>query len=372
MNASSRKTSLRRAQVATPALILEVEALDHNIEVMAAWAKSQSVGLRPHAKAHKSPDIARRLIAQGAVGASCATIAEAEELAAADIPGLLITSPMVTSDMLKRLRILLLRGADVSVVADDPRNIEALSDIAHAAKRKLPVLVELDVGQGRTGCGSIKDACQLAKRIAGDPYLEFSGIQAYWGFLQQLMPYEEREARIAQRIKSVVDLVTALKRQKLAPAIITGGGTGTHWIDAGFGLFTELQPGSYLFLDSCYAPLPLTPDGNPFKPALFVAASVVSAVHPGRAVIDAGFKAFACDSGKPVPARGAVPNATYRFMGDEHGAIEFDASLPPPALGSVIELLTSHCDPTVNLYRSYQVARHDSIIDEWPIVARGY
>jgi 3-hydroxy-D-aspartate aldolase len=363
---------MRRDQVKTPALILDLDALDANIALMAERAKALGVALRPHAKSHKSADIARRLIGAGALGACCATIAEAEGLAAAGVSGLLITSPMSTDDMLARLGTLLLRRADVMVVADDPRNVEALAAISTRSGRTLPVFVELDVGQGRTGCIEIEDAVALARHIASQTSLRFAGIQAYWGHLQQVMPFDERRAQVAKRVERLRTLVRALADTGLKPAIVTGSGTGTHWLDAQHGIFTELQAGSYVFLDSCYQPLPLTPDGNPFSAALFVAAGVVTANRPDRVIVNAGFKALATDSGKPVPVRGVAQGATYRFMGDEHGAVAFDASSPAPALGSTIELLTPHCDPTVNLHARYVVVKGDDVVDEWPILARGY
>ena len=365
-------TTMRRDQVRTPALILDLDALDANIAIMADRCKELGIGLRPHAKSHKSVEIARRLVAAGALGACCATIAEAEGLAAGGISGLLITSPMSTDDMLARLATLVLRRADVMVVADDPRNVDALAALSKRSGRVLPVFVELDVGQGRTGCAEVEDAVALARLVASHPSLKFSGIQAYWGNLQQVMPFEERKAQVQKRAERLRSLIAALSESSLTPPIVTGGGTGTHWLDAQLDIFTELQAGSYIFLDSCYQPLPLTSAGNPFSAALFVAAGVVTANRPDRVIVNAGLKALATDSGKPVPVRGISQGATYRFMGDEHGAVEFDPSSPKPALGSTIELLTPHCDPTVNLHSRYMVVRGEEVVDEWPVIARGY
>jgi 3-hydroxy-D-aspartate aldolase len=363
---------MRRDEVKTPALILDLDVLDANIATMVATAREFGVGLRPHAKSHKSPDIARRLVAAGALGACCATIAEAEGLAAAGIPGLLVTSPLATEDMLARLGFLLLRRADVTVVADDPRNVEALAMVAARAGRKLDIMVELDVGVGRTGCAEVADAIALVRQVAASKSLRFAGVQAYWGHLQQVMPYEERRARVTAESKRLDALIKGLTEIGLKPPIVTGGGTGTHWIDAGLGLFSELQVGSFVFLDSCYGAVPVTGKGNPYSPSLFVAAAIVSATRPGRVIVNAGYKALATDSGKGVPMRGIAQGSTYRFMGDEHGAIDFSPDDPAPALGGIIELLTPHCDPTVNLHGRYVVVRGDEVVDEWPIVARGY
>ena len=362
---------MRRDQVKTPALILDLDALERNIATMAARAKTLGVGLRAHAKSHKCAEIARRLAAAGAHGPGCATIGEAEAMAAGGIGGILITSPMSTAHMLERVRRLLLRGADLMLVADDPGNVDALAAVAADAGRPLPMLVELDVGVGRTGCIEIAAAVALAKRIAEHRSLRFAGIQAYWGNLQQVAPFEEREKRAALQIERTRALIAAVAAAGLKPGIISGSGTGTHWIDGSSGIFTELQPGSFLFLDSCYITVAMSAEGNPFVPALFVAASVVTSNRPDRVIVNAGWKAFATDSGKPVPMRGAPAGATYRYMGDEHGAVEFESGTPP-AHGAVIELLTSHCDPTVNLHARYQVVRGEEVVDEWPILARGY
>lgn len=362
---------MRRDEVPSPSLVLDLDAMERNIATMAAHAESAKVRLRCHAKSHKCVEIARLLARAGALGPACATIAEAEAMAAGGIGGILITSPMVTRDQLARLRTLLLRGADVMVVVDDPRNLEGLMRAVHGTGRKLPLIVELDVGVGRTGCREIADAVALAQAIAPERFFEFAGIQAYWGNLQQVTPLEERQHRARVQIERTTELIKALARIGMEPAIVTGSGTGTSWIDAASGLFTEIQPGSFLFLDSCYSQVEISAEGNPFMPSLFVAARVVSANHPGRVVVDAGWKALAADSGTPVPMRGAPPGSTYRFMGDEHGAVEFTSG-DPPRPGEVIELLTSHCDPTVNLHARYLVARGDEIIDVWPIVARGY
>jgi D-serine deaminase-like pyridoxal phosphate-dependent protein len=165
----------------------------------------------------------------------------------------------------------------------------------------------------------------------------------------------------------------ALAEANLPPAIVTGGGTGTAFADLGAAVFTELQPGSYLFLDSCYGAIPLAADGGePFRPSLFVQASIVSVNQPGLAVCNAGLKAFATDSGKPKPMAGAPAGATYRFMGDEHGGIELPSgSADAPPLGAAVELLTSHCDPTVNLYDWLHGVRGDTLVEIWPVDARG-
>jgi D-serine deaminase-like pyridoxal phosphate-dependent protein len=357
-----------RADVPTPALLVDIDLLDANIATMAERAKAMGVKLRPHAKAHKSVEIAQRLQRAGAIGASCATIEEAECMALGGISGILITSPMVTPNQLDRLYQLLLRGADVMAIADNPANADAYAAIAAAAGRDMDVLVEFDFGVGRTGCATIEDAVTLAKRIAGKPRLHFRGLQSYWGNLQQVMPLSERQRLAGIQQDRLRALIAALKEAGLTPEIVSGAGTGTHAVDGRTGLLTELQPGSFLFMDSCYGSIVTNENENPFEPSLFVAASVVSNNRPGCVIVNAGWKAFATDSGKPQPRRGVPEGATYRFMGDEHGAVDFEGK--GPTLGDTIEFLTSHCDPTVNLYPAFHVVKGNELVDIWKIRAR--
>jgi 3-hydroxy-D-aspartate aldolase len=360
---------MRRLDVPTPALIVDIDVLDGNIAVMTDWARQAGINLRPHAKAHKCVEVGQRIMAAGAIGISCATIGEAEAMALGGIDGILITAPLASQDAMKRLRRLILRGARVAVVADHPTSVSELAKLAEASGGKLDVIVDIDVGMGRTGCHDIGDAVALARQIRASPSLNYAGIQAYWGNLQQVKPFAERARLINIQLERVRATIAALSAAGLKPAIVSGGGTGSHRIDAASGLFTEIQPGSYLFMDSCYGSISISENDNPFLPSLFVAATVVSVNRPGRVVVNAGWKAFAADSGMPVPVRGGPAHAEFRFMGDEHAALDFTGH-DAPALGAIVEFLTSHCDPTVNLYSVFHVVRGDDVIDIWPIKAR--
>jgi len=362
-----------RWRLSTPALLVDLDAFEDNVATMAAMARRAGLGLRPHAKAHKSLAVARRQLTAGALGISCATLGEAEVMAGAGLPGVLVTSPVVTPPMIGRLMALLATGAAVTVVADHPDNVAALDAATAAAGRRLPVVVDFEVGQRRTGAASEAAALALARQIAAASHLDYAGLQAYYGHLQQIPVAADRQTAAAAQQERVRSLRWALAAAGLAPPIVTGGGTGTAFADLAAGVFTELQPGSYLFLDSCYGALPLAADGGqPFRPSLFVQASIVSANQPGLVVCNAGLKSFAADSGRPRPVRGCPADATYRFMGDEHGAIELPAGTTDvPALGATVELLTSHCDPTVNLYDWMHCVRGDRLVEIWPVDARG-
>ena len=360
---------MHRSDVPTPALLVDIDILDRNIAIMRDGAAALGVNLRPHAKAHKCVEIAQRIMAAGAIGASCATIGEAEAMALGRIGGILVTAPLISADALERLRRLLLRGADIAVVVDHPASVAALAALADSVRRRLDIVVDIDFGVGRTGCREIADAVALARQVAGAPSLRFAGIQAYWGNLQQVSPYSERATRVAVQTERLRAAIAELTAAGLPPVIVSGGGTGSHRIDAASGLFTEMQPGSYLFMDSCYSTISISENDNPFQPSLFVAATVVSVNRPGRVVVNAGWKAFAADSGKPVALRGGPAGAVYRFMGDEHGALDFEHG-DAPGIGATIEFLPSHCDPTVNLYSQFHVVRGNEVIDIWPVRAR--
>jgi D-serine deaminase-like pyridoxal phosphate-dependent protein len=252
---------------------------------------------------------------------------------------------MVGSDMLARVGRLLLRGADVSLVADDPSTVADLAAIAAAAGRVLPVLVDLDVGQGRTGCADPDSAVALAQLLERAEGLAFNGVQAYWGNLQQVTPFDERRARVQTQAERLDVVLAQLRSAGLGPDVVTGGGTGTSYIDPTLNLFTEIQPGSYLFLDSCYGEVRLDGtggDGGSYTPSLFVSATVVSAARPGRAIVNAGFKALAT-----LRTSGSSPRGAARRNICVHGGRAWRDRLRPPEgkparLGPV-DLLTSHC-----------------------------
>lgn len=356
-----------RRSLNTPVLVLDLDVLEANIAAMARLAAARGVALRPHAKTHKSVDIARRQIAAGAVGLCCAKLGEAEALAEGGVGGLLITSPVVSAPAVERLAALHTR-ADVMAAADHPDVVEALGRAAAGAERPLRLVVDVDPGLHRTGVASAADAVELARRIAERPTLDYAGVQFYCGREQHIEAYAERRAAIEAKTAYLRQVLAALTEAGLPPPMVTGGGTGTHRIDLELGVFTELQVGSYVFMDREYLDCDLTGDGAAlFAPALFVDARVVSANTPGLATVDAGLKAFATEAGPPRIVAGAPQGARYVFMGDEHGAI-LGADLP---VDDLVSLIVPHCDPTVNLYDSYHVVRGDTLVDIWPVSARG-
>ncbi len=360
-----------RGQLLTPALVLDLDMLEANIAAMADWAKQGNFALRPHGKSHKSPDIARRQVAAGAVGLCCASLREAQVMAAHDIPGLLITTPLAP-DKAPLVIDLIKAGGDVAVVADHPALVEAYGAAATAVGVEVQVFVDLDVGLGRTGTPSAEVAIELAGLITAHPALKYGGVQGYMGHLQHVDDHGERRGRLDGDTNDLQGKVDALIKANLPPPVVSGGGTGTHRLDAEYGTIGEFQVGSYLFMDAQYLTVQQTAaDARPYGTALFVQTSVVNINHPGYAVTDAGLKSFATDGPFPIIARGAPEGASYRYMGDEHGAIDFAEASDSLDLGDRVECVVPHCDPNVNLYNDYHVVRGDTLVEIWPVAARG-
>jgi len=363
-----------RRDLNTPVLIVELDALSRNIERMAAFAASKGLRLRPHAKTHKSPEIARRQVAAGAVGACCAKLGEAEALADGGIlAGLHITSPVVSPPAIERLVALNTRVEGLMCVVDNPGNVRAIGAAASAAGGPpLRLVIDVDPGIHRTGVASPEAAVAVLQAIRAEPALRYAGVQFYCGREQHIESFAERRSTMEERAAVVRAVIAALTAAGGAPDIVTGGGTGTHRIDAELGLFTELQVGSYVFMDSQYLVCDLTGDGqgSPFETSLMVDARVVSANAPNMATLDAGFKAFSTDANPPQILAGAPAGATYFFMGDEHGAL-FVPDGTPMALSEMVTLAAPHCDPTVNLYDTYHVVQGDTLRALWPVAGRG-
>lgn len=361
-----------RRDLNTPVLVLDLDALERNIARMANWASERGLRLRPHTKTHKSAEIARLQQKAGAIGFCCAKLGEAEALADNGIcDGLLITSPVTSAPAIRRLIDLNARTTNLMCVVDHPGNVKALAEAGRAPGKPLQVLIDIDPGLHRTGVTSPAAAVQLFREIASQPALVYSGVQFYCGREQHIEQYAERRSVIQQKTDYLRTVIDALKQAGAAPPIITGGGTGTHRIDAELGTLTELQVGSYIFMDSQYAVCNITGNNEPpYEFALMVDVRVISANTPRMRTVDAGYKALATDGGIPRVLAGMPPDTEFLFMGDEHGALVSSAE-SLPGIGDRVVLSASHCDPTVNLYDSYHVVQGDALVAIWPVDARG-
>lgn len=356
----------QRSELPTPALVLDLAALERNIARMAGFAAARGIALRPHAKTHKSSEIGRRQLDAGAVGLCCAKLGEAEALAADGLAGLHLTSPVVAAGAISRLVALNKRSEGLSVVADHPGNVRAL-DAANAGGRTLAVLIDVDPGNHRTGVASPEAAVALAAAIGAAANLTLAGVQYYCGSQQHIQSFAERRAAIVERTDYLRTVLAALRAAGHAVTLVTGGGTGTYLIDAELGVLNELQTGSYIFLDREYGDCELAPGDAPvFEPALFLDATVISANAAGMVTVDAGLKALSTDAGPPV----VIGGGRYAFMGDEHGAV-FAEGVVLPGLGGRVTLQPGHCDPTVNLHDGYHVVEDAAVAAIWPVTARG-
>ncbi len=361
-----------RVQLMTPALVIDLDALEGNIARMAEHARRHGVGLRPHAKTHKSVTIARMQVTAGALGACVATLGEAEVMVEGGVPGVLITTPVVTPAKIARLMALHRRADGLMVVADHLGNVDELASAAREGGGGLAVAAALDVGGHRIGAVGTDAALAVARRIDEAGSLAFAGIHAYAGPLQHIEDYGERRRRAEDVGAMVGELREKLDGAGIAPPLVSGAGTGTHDIDALHSPFTELQVGSYIFTDVQYDAVALREDmPRPFEPALFVRTTVVSTNVGGQVTTDGGLKRFASDGPPPQIASGAPDGARYEFKGDEHGRVVFAKDGDSLPLGAAVECLTPHCDPTVNLYDHYHVVRGDTLVDIWPVDGRG-
>jgi D-serine deaminase-like pyridoxal phosphate-dependent protein len=338
---------------------------------MAALARERAIGLRPHAKTHKSLAIGRRQMEAGAVGLCCAKLGEAEALAAGGLDGLLLTAPVQGDDKIRRLLALKAAMADLAVVVDDADNARQLADAAAAAGQVLAVLIVADVGSHRFGVTSDAAAVEIGRLIDGRPSLRFRGVQGYAGHVQHIADYSERRTQSHAAVMRLGQVRDALATIGLVSEIVTGSGTGSHDFDHEPGIMTDLQVGSYVFSDVEYDRVAMAP-GEPrrFRNSLFVHTRVVSANQTGFVTTDAGSKSFAMDGPPPEIFAGVPDGSTYGRFGDEFGRV----NLPDGAsvrCGDLIVCIVPHCDPTVNLYDHYHCVRGDVLVDLWPVDARG-
>ena len=361
---------MREDEIDTPALVIDLDAFEFNLDTMAAKLAPTGVKLRAHAKTHKSPIIAKLQMARGAIGNCVQKVAEAEVLAWGGIPDILVSNEVVGAAKLARL-CALSRIAEVAVCADDGGQVAAIEAAAADAGIRMTVLVEIDVGAGRCGVQPGPDAVALAGRIAASKHLIFGGLQAYHGSAQHKRTPAERGVLIGNAVEASRRTVEQLRQQGLACPIVGGAGTGTFEIESHSGVYTEMQAGSYVFMDADYA-RNLDETGAPvstFRHALFVLSSVMSQAQTGVAVLDAGHKAVAIDSGFPTVWQ--RPGIVYTGASDEHGKLQYGSETAAPKVGEKLRLIPGHCDPTVDRFDWYVGVRNGRVECLWPVAARG-
>jgi len=345
----------------TPALVVDLDMMERNLRTMAAFAAEHDVMLRPHAKMHKSAELAKLQMAAGAVGVCVQKTSEAEALVAGGVYNIFISNEVIAPAKLARVaaltRVLAPLGGKLAICVDSREGIKRLAEsmnegrIASGTPSSIDVFIELNVGHNRCGVEPGSAAVALALEIRKHPALNFAGLQAYHGKAQHMRSASERQGAIVSAIKAVRMTRELIEEEGIKVVLVTGAGTGTAPLEAASKLYGELQAGSYLFMDADYATNEPAAGQPRFKHALFVKTQVIS-VHAQHVVCDAGHKSHAIDSGLPkVHAFSSRSQLLYSNGGDEHGILKpAEGSTRLPSLGSMLWLIPGHCDPTVNLH----------------------
>jgi D-serine deaminase-like pyridoxal phosphate-dependent protein len=358
-------------EVDTPALVLDLDAFERNLRRLPERIAGKRVALRPHAKTHKCPVIALKQIALGAVGVCCQKVSEAEAMVHGGVPDVFVSNEIVGASKLRRLAALA-RAARLATCVDDASQVAALDAAAREFDVRLTVLVEVNMGGDRCGVEPGEPALRLAEAIGRAKHLAFGGLQAYHGSAQHLRSFAERRAAIAQATERAGRTRALLEANGIACPVVTGAGTGTFALEAASGVYTELQCGSYVFMDADYG-RNIGEDGAPnrdFEHSLFVWTTVMSRPTDDRAILDAGLKALSVDSGMPV-LHGFDDGVEYARASDEHGKVLVKRPTNRLRIGDKVKLVPGHCDPTVNLYDWYVGVRGSRVEAVWPITARG-
>ncbi|UOM35747.1 3-hydroxy-D-aspartate aldolase BhcC [Acuticoccus sp. I52.16.1] len=360
------------AQIQTPCLILDLDALERNVRKLGDFVKAHGIRLRVHGKMHKSVDVAKlQMEIGGAVGVCCQKVSEAEAFARGGIADVLVSNQVRDPAKIDRLAQLPKLGAATSVCVDDLANVGELSAAAVRHGVSLACLVELDCGMDRCGVSTPEEVVALARAIAAAEGLGFAGIQAYHGAAQHLATYPERKAALDKAIALVKRAAEALTAAGLPPELVSGAGTGTFALETASGVYNELQCGSYAFMDADYGRIAAESgarlDEDGFEHALFLLTGIMSRPRPGRAVCDAGLKSQSVDSGLPTVF--GRDDVTYLRCSDEHGVLDDpDDAL---AVNEKLRLVPGHCDPTCNLHDWYVGVRGGKVETVWPVSARG-
>jgi D-serine deaminase-like pyridoxal phosphate-dependent protein len=363
---------MKRAEIPTPALLLDLDRFERNIQKMAAHIAAAGKKLRPHAKTHKCPEIARRQIAAGAVGVCVAKVGEAEVMAAAGVRNLLITTEVVGPEKIGRLLGVLRRQPETLVVVDNRDNVQEVGDAVAKAGLVLNVLVDVDVGGRRTGTQPGEPALDLGRHVAAHPALHLRGLQGYAGHCAHVMGYDDRRRTSRRWMGRLMKTRELFQKHGLPVDVVTGGSSGTFNIDSELEGMTELQSGSYCVMDLDYRRIG-SPRGaayDDFEMALTVLTTVISVPTAEMAMVDGGFKAFSTD--RPfVPEAVEWPGVEYSWAGDEHGRLMTTEPGRLPRLGQLIEFFPPHCDPTINLYDRIYAMRGDTVEAVWDVAGRG-
>ncbi len=366
------KPGMDEADIQTPSLVLDLDALERNIKKMGDYAKAHGMRHRVHGKMHKSVDVAKlQEKIGGAVGVCCQKVSEAEVFVRGGIKDVLVSNQVRDPAKIDRLASLPKLGSRIIVCVDDLDNVADLSGAAVDHGTQLEVFVEIDCGAGRCGVTTTPEVIEIAKAVEAADNLKFTGIQAYQGAMQHLDSYEARKEKLDTAIAMVKDAVEGLKAEGIECELVSGGGTGSYYFESNSGVYNELQCGSYAFMDADYGRI-LDKEGNridqgEWENAFFILTSVMSHAKADKAIVDAGLKAQSVDSGLPVVF--GRDDVEYIKCSDEHGVV-----MDPNGVLQVndkLKLVPGHCDPTANVHDWYVGVRNGKVECVWPVSARG-
>lgn len=363
----------KKLEIDTPCLVVDLDLLDENLQKMQARAKAAGKALRPHAKTHKCSTLAKMQIANGAIGVCAAKVSEAEALVDAGMSGVLVTGPVAGREKVNRLVSLLGRAPFLMAVVDHPATVALLENRLAEKDRQLDVLLDIDVGHRRTGVAPGK-AMDLSEKILSSSRLRLRGIQAYAGHVQHIPRYEDRKAASREALRKAAAVFRQLQAREESCTVFSASGTGTARIDLALTELTEVQAGSYALMDAEYLAIESADgsDAADFHPALTMLTTVVSGPHGRQVTVDAGLKALYRDGGRPCVLTPDYGRLQYDWFGDEYGKLTApDRAALLPELGMVLELVVSHCDPTVNLFDRLIITQAGKVVDVWPIDLRG-
>ncbi|MFI5420999.1 MAG: DSD1 family PLP-dependent enzyme, partial [Nitrososphaerales archaeon] len=346
----------------TPCVLVDLDVLERNIDKMARFVKSRNCGVRPHAKSHKSPFIAKKQMDAGAVGVCCQTLIEAEAMILNGVDHVLLTHNLASPEMLERF-LSLRKNGDVKILVDGVENAEMLAKAARHRGLIVDILVEVDIGNNKAGQQPGEPAAKFASWMSRLEGVRFTGLQCYEGNLQLSIPnFEDRKKQATPTLEKVTRTLSALKERGLEAEIVTGGGTGTYNITAGYPGITDIQPGSYIMMDRRYSEIATA--GTDFEQAMTVQSTVVSTPEENRAVIDMGWKAIGVEyealgwGGMP---KALIPGVAYSTGGDEHGVLKCQKASDRPNVGDKVRFIPAHCDTTLNLHSVFYGIRDDKV-----------
>ncbi len=366
------KPGMDEADIQTPCLILDLDALERNVKKMGDYAKAHGMRHRSHGKMHKSVDVQKlQESLGGAIGVCCQKVSEAEVFVRGGIKDVLVSNQVRDPRKIDRLAQLPKLGSSIIVCVDDIKNVADLSAAAQKHGTELGVFVEIDCGAGRCGVTTTEDVIAIAKAVDAAEGLTFKGIQAYQGAMQHMDSYEDRKAKLDTAIAMVKDAVEGLKKEGLEPELVSGGGTGSYYFESNSGVYNELQCGSYAFMDADYGRIHDKDgkriDQGEWENAFFILTQIMSHAKPDKAICDAGLKAQSVDSGLPfIYGRDDVK---YIKCSDEHGVIDDPNGVLN--VGEKLRLVPGHCDPTANVHDWYVGVRNGKVETVWPVSARG-